>query len=50
MRAIIGGYGAWQDAGGDLSEEEVGTNNTMINLGPASIPAPNIRFVFNIRG
>lgn len=48
LRAIIGGYGRWGDAIGDVVEDEVEENDTLIPLGGADVPAPNIRFVFSM--
>jgi hypothetical protein len=48
LRAVIGGTGKYLAAKGICTEEEAGTNNTMIKLAPGvEVPAPNI--VFNFR-
>jgi len=47
-RAITGGMGRWADTRGDMTEEEVGENDTLLQFGSIEVPAPNIRFVFSM--
>jgi len=44
-RAVIGGSGRYRDARGDVVQETIGTNTTILNVFGA--PAPNFRFHFN---
>ncbi len=49
LRVITGGYGLYHGARGSVSEAEVETNNTLINLGEGVLaPAPNITFQFQL--
>lgn len=47
-RAIIGGMGRWADIKGDVTQEDAGENDTLLDFGFAELPAPNIRFVFSM--
>ena len=47
LRPVIGGYGAYFGATGAVTEADVETNDTLINLGSGVLaPAPNIKFQF----
>jgi hypothetical protein len=51
LRVITGGYGRYSGARGHIIEDEVATNNTMLNLGGGVLsPAPNIKFLFHFAG
>lgn len=44
-RAVIGGSGRYSDARGDVLQETIGSNTTMLTGLPVN--APNFRFYFN---
>ena len=49
LRPVTGGYGSYIGASGQVSEEDIETNNTLINLGAGVLaPAPNIEFKFQL--
>ena len=49
LRPVVGGYGAYASARGVVSEEDIETNDTLINLGAGVLaPAPNIEFKFQL--
>jgi hypothetical protein len=49
VRAVSGGTGRWAGVSGSVIQEEVDTNDTLLDLGPVEVPAPNIRFTFSLR-
>ena len=48
LRVVTGGYGRYSGARGYVVQDEVATNDTLLNLGGGVLaPAPNIKFEFH---
>ena len=47
VRSVIGGTGRYKGAGGEVYQQQTGTNKTILNDG-SNMRAPNFRFYFKL--